>query len=69
LPISPTEHGIQISEIGQAAKRLLSRRKSRESGSNVTVEREEHSAKQFSPIVSTEEGIRIDKSEEHSPNV
>jgi hypothetical protein len=39
-----------------------------EPDSNVTVERDPHSKKQFSPVLSIEEGMQIDESDEHVQN-
>jgi hypothetical protein len=39
-----------------------------EFGSNANVEREMHQEKHFAPIISTDEGIQIDFSEEHREN-
>lgn len=46
----------------------MSRDESFEPRSNVTVERDVHSAKQSRQMVSTEDGIRIDERDAHNEN-
>jgi hypothetical protein len=63
------EEGIQIDERDEhLAKTPLALHESLEPESNVTVERDRHSLKQKPQSFSTEEGMQMDGSAEHSAN-
>jgi hypothetical protein len=60
-----TDEGIQIEDSNEQCRNAESSMHSNfESNSNVTIERDSHSKKQFSQSFSTEDGTQIDESGE-----